>query len=455
MAAQPVTDLTELKDSVLNRLADSANVAQFVSFDPAGHQRHSRILGFPPNHCFMSINDAANALLQSSGSVNVRSFEPGSAKSREFIYGLTAPDEVTAQTTRLGADGLYTIVNETIDVNDGGVSGVALGNLVEFAPGDTPRCVEKPGTITLGKDLALNLLECVYGFAPDVTRYDAAKRIEFSIHPLRRGTLQEHTIVWELEEVGSFDACAEVDWPNRFSRFVGDKTFGLLLADVLHLPVPRTEVFPRHLPPFGFGKSTGSGETWIRTCPTEPDPGRYTTHRGWLDPFKLMADEDPSGKSISAVLAQEGVVASYSGSLIVESDGGLLIEGVAGYGDDFMLGRVIGDVPDYVKESIEEIYERAASLLGPVRMEWVHDGRTAWIVQLHKGSTSSHGATIYPGTASKYHRFDVQHGIEPLRHLIAETRAGEGIVLVGSVGITSHLGDLLRRAKIPSRIETT
>jgi hypothetical protein len=30
---------------------------------------------------------------------------------------------------------------------------------------------------------------------------------------------------------------------------------------------------------------------------------------------------------------------------------------------------------------------------------------------------------------------------------------GEGIVLAGRVGITSHLGDLLRRARIPSRIE--
>src|SRR6266403_5246622 len=120
MATQLVTDLAQLKDSVLHHLADSANVAQFVSFDPAGRQRHSRILGFAPNHSFSSINEAATTLLRLSGSVNVRSFEPGSAKSKEFIYGLTVADEVTAHVTRLGANGLYTIVNETIDVNDGG-----------------------------------------------------------------------------------------------------------------------------------------------------------------------------------------------------------------------------------------------------------------------------------------------------------------------------------------------
>ena len=31
--------------------------------------------------------------------------------------------------------GYFTIVNETIDVHDGGVSGVRLGTIVEFAPG--------------------------------------------------------------------------------------------------------------------------------------------------------------------------------------------------------------------------------------------------------------------------------------------------------------------------------
>jgi hypothetical protein len=453
MAATLVKDSSQLKDSVLDRLANSANVAQFVSFDPAGRQRHSRILGFAPNHSFPTINEAATALLRLSGSVNVRSFEPGSAKSKEFLYGLTVADEVSAQVTRLGANGLYTIVNETIDVNDGGVSGVALGNIMEFAPGDTPRCVEKSGTATLTKDFALNLLERVYGFAPDVSRYSSTKRIEFSIHPLRRGTLQDHTIVWELEDVGPFEGIAEVCWPNNFSRFIGDKAFGLLLADVLGLPVPTTKVFPRRLPPFVFGERTGSGETWIRTCPTEPEPGRFTTHRGWLDPFQLMIDEDPGAENISSVLAQEGITARYSGSLIVERDGGLLIQGVTGYGDDFMLGRAIDDLPDSIERSVGKLYQRTASFLGPVRMEWVHDGHKPWIVQLHKGSTLSLGPNIYPGNASRYHRFDVKAGIDALRSLIEATGADEGIILVGRVGITSHLGDLLRKARIPSRIE--
>ena len=453
MAITVVKDLNQLKDSVLSRLAESANVAQFVSFDPELRQRHARIRGYEVDHRFGSIEEAATALLQSSGSVNVRSFEPHSAKSREFVYGLKNASEVASEVKRLAAGGLYTIINETIDVNDGGVSGVALGSIVEFAPGDTPRCVEKAGTLSLSKDLALSLLERVYGFAPDLSRYGTAKRVEFSIHPLRRGTRQDHTIVWEMEEVGGFDTSAEIIWPNRFSRFIGDKAFGLLLADVLGLPIPATSVFPRSLPPFTFGKRTGSWETWIRTCPTEQEPGRYTTHRGWLDPFELMANEDPQGNRIAAVLAQEGIQANYSGSLIVDSEGGIVIQGVGGYGEDFMLGRVLSDLPTEIEYSVREIYFRAAEFLGPVRFEWVHDGNMVWLVQLHKGSTLSLGNTVYPGEASFSHRFDVTEGIESLRELIKRTKAHEGIVLIGRVGITSHLGDLLRKAQIPSRIE--
>jgi hypothetical protein len=88
-------------------------------------------------------------------------------------------------------------------------------------------------------------------------------------------------------------------------------------------------------------------------------------------------------------------------------------------------------------------------------MEWVHDknGET-WLVQLHRGQTSSQGSVIHKGEASFYHRFDVTGGIDELRKKIAEVQGrGEGIILVGHVGVTSHLGDLLRKAEIPSRVE--
>ena len=53
-----------------------------------------------------------------------------------------------------------------------------------------------------------------------------------------------------------------------------------------------------------------------------------------------------------------------------------------------------------------------------------------------------------------YHRFDVTKHIDELRDLIARVQGtGEGIILAGNIGVTSHMGDLLRRARIPSHIE--
>ena len=114
--------------------------------------------------------DAVGTLLSlaGSGSVNVRSFKAGAPKGGPFTYGLTRRDDVLAVLRARAGEGLHTIVNETVDVDDGGVSGVALGGLVEFAPGDTPRSVERPGTVALGHDHALALLGTVYGFTPDL-----------------------------------------------------------------------------------------------------------------------------------------------------------------------------------------------------------------------------------------------------------------------------------------------
>ena len=445
------------KDAILDRVSEVANVAQFVSFSPNLENRHSRIRGIVPNHSFPDLHEAVEALLNAAPdqSVNVRSFTPENPKSREFIYGIGRNDEVVSAVRRLAASGLYTIVNETVDVHDGGVSGVALGDIIEIAPEDTPRCVEKEGTVSFSHSLGLEVLERVYHFRPAL-EFGPEMRVEFSLHPLRRGVRHDHTIVWELETIGPTSSSADTRWPNRFSRFLGDKAFGLLMAEVLGLPVPSTTVFGRFLPPFSFGQRVGTAETWIRTCPVVQDPGHFTTQRGWCDPFKLMADEDPQGTLIASVLAQEGIDAAFSGSLIVQADGEVKIEGTQGYGDQFMVGKLrLVTLPGEITKRVHELYERASEKLGPVRMEWVYDkSGKAWIVQIHRGATTSQGSIIHPGQATFNHEFDVSRGLDELRELIARVQgSGQGIVLVGQVGVTSHLGDLLRKAEIPSRIE--
>ena len=444
------------KDGILNDLAQSANIAQFVSFAPDLTQRHAWIHGHEPNYQFDNLTSAVRAILAAApeNSVNIRSFEPDNPKSREFIYGKKDVDTVVSEVRRLAGDGLHTIINETVDIHDGGVSGVAYGDVIEFAPEDIPRCVEKPGTAAFARDDGFKLFEMVYGFRPTLPSHTQL-RVEFSLHPLRRGYRHEHTIIWEIEDVGHPPTHADITWPNRFSRFVGDKAFGLMVAHLIGQPVPRTQVIPRKTAPFVFGTPTGNAEIWIRTCPTEQVPGLFTTKRGWLDPYQLMEQEDPTGEKIASLLCQQGVDAKFSGSLIAQPDGEPLIEGVEGFGDDFMVGqRAPETLPASVTADLIQRFSQISDTLGPIRFEWVHDGDQAWVVQLHKGASVTAGKIIFPGEAPEYHRFDVGQGIDSLRELIKDVAdSGDGIILVGRVGVTSHFGDLLRRAQIPSRIE--
>lgn len=447
-----------LKDAILDRLARDSNVAQFVSFSPHLKQRFAWIRGHPPNDSFASPASAVEALLRASpeGSVNIRSFDPQFPKSREFIYGRTATDEVMDEVRRLAGEGLHTIVNETVDVHDGGVSGVAFGNLVEFAPGDTPRCVEKPGTAAVPREFGDRLFKAVYGFTPDLPGGHNL-RVEFSLHPLRRGYRHNHTIIWETEQASSPPTATYGDWDNRFSAHIGDKTFGLLMAHLAGLPVPRTIAVPRKLAPFTFGRDTGLAEPWIRSAEAgEQVAGRFTTERGWRDPYELMQQEDPDGEAIAAFLYQQGVEARYAGALVTQPDGKVMIEGVSGFGDEFMGGeQPPEDLPDEVNDRVRELYKQVFEVFGPVRFEWVLDKDTTWILQLYRGKSQTSGRVIYPGEVNRYRHFDVSEGLESFRKLVAEVaeKADEGIILEGRVGVTSHFGDLLRRARVPSRIQ--
>lgn len=451
-----VNEMHLRKDESLDELAGTGNVAQFVSFvpSPAGPQQaYSRVTGFEPNSEFATPEKAVTSLLAASadGSVNVRSYTPESPRSREFVYGLTNVAEILATIERLSAEGLHTIANETVDVNDGGVSGVAQSGIIEFAPDDTPRCVEKPGVASLPLELGLAMLKTVYGFEPELG--PARGRVEFSIHPKPRGWKQTHTLLWEREEDGGPVAEASMTWPNRFSRHIGDKAYGLLLGHLTGQSVPETLCISRRVAPFRFGKSTSSVETWIRTAPMQQEPGKFTTHRGWLDPFQLLAKEDPEGTRIASVLAQQGVEARYSGASIVDRYGELIIEGVSGEGDQFMLGNRTAEIlPQAIERDVRELHRRLSKDFGAARTEWVHDGQQAWLVQLHKGATDSDAAVLVPGEPDRWVGFEVRRGLEELRELLQTLDQGSGVRLVGQVGMTSHFADLVRKSGVPTRV---
>jgi len=420
------------KDAVLDKLASSTNVAQFVSFGPDLNQRFARIHEYPPNFSFGSPQVAVDALLEESPErlVNIRTFRPEFSESTDFLTGFDNSSDVIAQLQRLSTADLYTIVNEGISMS-GGIGGVSLGGLLEFAPEDNPRCVERAGTACLPRDLAIRLLETVYRFDTRLN-YEIDERVEFTVHLERRGWLHEHTIIWEIERISPVKLKANIQWPNLFSEFVGDKAFGLLLADLIGLPVPYTTVISRHLPPFSFGRPTGTGEIWLRTCPSQQQPGQYTSLKGWTDPFSLLQREDPQNTSLVSVLAQEAIEPAYSGALLIQPDGRAVVEGVRGLGNRFMLGQAPPeDLPNSVVRSVEQLLRETVAKLGFVRLEWVHAGDQTWIVQVHKGVTLTRGQDLFPGTAHSYRRFEVGAGIENLRSLISEVQAtNEGIMVL-------------------------
>lgn len=444
-----------LKDDKLAAIGRSGNVAQFVSFDAGDPPllRHALIVGAPS--VARTATEAIGALLAASAakSVNVRSFDPGGRKGTTFRYELTDVDAAVDVVNEFAGDGLYTIVNETIDVHDGGISGVALGNVVEFAPDDTPRAVESEGIAALPRDVAERMLRTVYG--PTVALVgDSEQRVEFSVHPSRVGHMRQHVTVWEVEHVGpQRGTAASIFWPNRFSRHIGDKAFGLLVAHVHGLLVPVTTVIGRRVAPFTFGTPTGTGEMWIRTCPAEQEPGLFTTARGWMDPFALLSKEDADGTRIASVLSQEGIESQWSGATLPGSleCGEDLIEGVRGTGEMFMLGgQERADLPGRVIDDVRTLLGTARERIGAVRIEWAHDGARAWVLQLHVVARSA--ASLGTRTARRWFEYDPTEGLDRLQELVVEvSRVGAGVVITRPIGVTSHVGDILRRADIPAR----
>lgn len=445
----------ELKDQVLDYIAESFNVAQFASFAPCDLKaRYSRIYGFQPNEHGINLESTLQTLFDNSHdkSVNIRTFKPGFLKGNPFYYGIKTVTEAVELLKKSAADGFYTIVNETIDIHDGGVSGVVMNDIIEFSPHDTPKCVEKEGICSLPRETGIRMLTKVYGFAPNLT-FKEDLRVEFSLHPKRRGFQKSHTIIWEVEQGLDHNTDFDIFWPNNFSRFIGDKAFGLLIADEFGALVPRATLLARNVAPFSFGKATGLSEIWFRTCPIEKMAGKFPTYFGWSDPFELMKDAELN--QVASILSQQSVDAVFSGAA-VPSKIDLLIEGVIGFGDEFMIGKASPEkeLPNMLIEKIKQIYSNLKNKLGEINFEWVYDGKQVWLVQLSRSTVLSSSKVIYPGKVSQYISFHVNNNLEELRSMIQTLPKDTGIQLIGKIGITSHFGDVLRNAHVPSKLKS-
>jgi hypothetical protein len=117
-----------------------------------------------------------------------------------------------------------------------------------------------------------------------------------------------------------------------------------------------------------------------------------------------------------------------------------------------MLGAAQSErLPESVLMDLKDIHARAAEL-GAVHLEWVHDGDRAWVVQLHRGSTESDRGTLVQGNADQWCDFDVASGLPALRKVLENLKPGSGLLLSGNVGLTSHIADVIRKARVPARM---
>ena len=445
-----------LKDERLSQLAKSHNVARFVSFDdslPSPQIRHSVPSVSPHGRSATDPNEAIGYLLKASRhrTVNVRTFYPdGPRRQGKFTYGLDRLTDVWSAVLDAARNGCYSIVNETIDTHDGGVSGVYTSAVSECAPDATPRVVERGDTFGGPSSLVAGVLDLIYG-VDSRSVLTGSERLEFSVHPGPEGSRNERIIIWEASAAPrEISHRPSVEWPNDLSRVVGDKAFGLVVAEALGVPVPLTTVVPRRVAPFTFGDPTGVGNHWIRTCPREPVPGKWPTFQGWRDPYRLLADIDPRGDTISSLISQESVQAAWSGAamlrripLTVE------VEGVSGFGDDFMLGRATPeDLPPDVVTRVERVLQKLSHVLGDVRMEWADDGSRVWVLQLHRVRSDINLAV--PRANDDWIPYDPASGIDLLYSALDRAiQQRVGVIVTARVGATSHIGEILAGSAVP------
>ena len=444
-----------MKDLKLYELSKSFNTALFASFGPDLVLRHTNFAIEISHYKFI-----LSKLLRISGTncISIRSFLPDKFSGNPFYHRESNFNAAVEKLESLAAQGYYTIINESTD-DQQAFSGSVRGDVLDVVFGTTPRGVETSANTTLPRDIGFKLLEKITNFK--IPKLPRNSRIEFTILPYSTGHLKSRFLVWEQDDTKYEDSePVRLLWPNNLSRLIGDKAFGLLVADILRHNVPATTCMVRDqiISPFCFGEKCGIIKNyWTRTCPKEPVPGKYDTYPYFVDPVELMCDKDPEDKDLVSCLIQGEIKAEYSGAALFSDKGDIIVEGVAGFGDEFMLGNKPAEkLPDWLIDNVHLTMNELYSALGEVRIEWISDlTDKLYIVQLHIGYSESNNEVIYPGDPEHWWEFNSKEGsLEDLRSLAEEAKAsGFGILVNGKFGLTCHFADVIRKAKIPAKFK--
>ena len=299
-----------LKDKVLADIVKkrSGNIARFVSFAPDGKVGQSFIAQGHPSKPKNEAEAAEQLMLAGATSVNIRSFFKDKPDGNPFEIGLSDPRKVREIAAGFREQGMHVIINENLSLGNGSISGVlSPGNLAEFSANDSPRCVEKPGTCSMSKEMLRKFIETVYG-RPFEVPFPRHYRVEFSQYPSPVGYLNDYTIIWQAEKTKNrkYQQSAIPVWPNKVSQRLGDKAFGLVMAHIAGERVPYVTINSRYFPLIKFGRHTNSPfPLIIRTAPVVPLPGKWITTPEPFDEFAYIPEIDPEHKNLGSMIYQE------------------------------------------------------------------------------------------------------------------------------------------------------
>lgn len=461
----------------LMKLAESVNVALFCGFRPVNGQPSFVGSNFLQNsdafHESIDMESAVKLLFERSHmqAVSVRSHPVDDATNRSFDYWIEDPATAISLVYEYARQNCVVVVNEGIPVETLTCAGVVQDEIIEFAPMDTPRCVELAGVCSLPRKWGENILRYVFGIGLDLESF-RQHRVEFSMHKFEAGSRNNRVLIWEVEPAAAIQTQPLI-WPNRFSRFLGDKAFGLLIAEQMGLRIPRTRYFHREFGiEFAFGIPTNSKDHIDRICPTDQinDQGSSPTLRnqaakplsfltqfegeksGQNDPFKGVAYH---GFKYPSVLRQDWIHPHSSGKTATRTNGDPLHEGVSGSGFDYMLGHSPPEaLNQVVVRDLDALFWELKSTLGDVEFEWVHDGSKLWVVQLNQSGSLAEFDWIYKGTPDKWINIDGFGSYNEFRKLVKNLNSGIGVLVEGRFGLTSHKAGLLRSSQIPSKFST-
>lgn len=461
---------TSSRDERMIAISGSANIANFVSFDGSGRLRFAR-LGTRSlrNSSQVPLKDLLENLLSSVGRVNLRFFAPGASTGARMVPDVSDLKTLFMTSEQCIAEDGYVIVSEAIALDDGGISGVVVHDVVEFMNGVTPRFVDQSTSKfpQLPTSVGEKMLRAIYGNDVNLLLFDKELRVEFSVHPNPVGHLGRRMIVWDAYHAPASSALRPmIEWPNVYSDWLGDKLYGLLVADAVGLTVPKSvgwlhprieseheSVFERWTPSLGvrFGQDTGSTDEWLRSSPSRRDPGKYPTLKSSskMDPLDWMAQIDPNGRNIRSVVQQQNVRSVYSGAAEC-GQGATLIEGVAGSGESYMLGRRVPEhIPKPVERNVRLMADQIFAAFGASRFEWAFDGDQTWLLQVNQKFVEDRSPIEVEVEGKKYVDFDPTEGLERLAEVIIVAKEADATVRLGRrVGLTSHVCELLHRADV-------